>query len=76
MAGNYASRAIFGCLEELSKNIPVEEVSDILNFDGEVTEYSNQETDSETDVEDNPVQAEYKDSNSNVNVCIIHPSNL
>ncbi|GBN35374.1 hypothetical protein AVEN_242635-1, partial [Araneus ventricosus] len=45
-------------LEELSKEIPAEKKPDALYIDGEVTEYSNQETDSETDVEENPVQEE------------------
>ncbi|GBO42919.1 hypothetical protein AVEN_129693-1, partial [Araneus ventricosus] len=61
--------------EEVSKKI-AEDESDALNLDGEVTEYSDQETDSETDMEDNPVYEEYSDSNSNTNVCIIHPFNL
>ncbi|GBO01376.1 hypothetical protein AVEN_259487-1 [Araneus ventricosus] len=63
-------------LEELSKKISAEGESDALYLDGEVTEYSEQETDSETDVEDNPVHDEYCDSNSNTNVCIINPYNL
>ncbi|GBM90015.1 hypothetical protein AVEN_174822-1 [Araneus ventricosus] len=63
-------------LEELSKNIAAEDESDALYLDGKVTQYSDQETDSESDVEDNPVHEEYIDSNSNTNVCIIHPFNL
>ncbi|GBM67367.1 hypothetical protein AVEN_133187-1 [Araneus ventricosus] len=63
-------------LEELSKKIAAEDESDSLNLDGEVSEYSPQETDSETEVEDNPVHEEYNDSNSYTNVCIIHPFNL
>ncbi|GBL69828.1 hypothetical protein AVEN_207354-1 [Araneus ventricosus] len=63
-------------LEELSKKIAAEDESDALYLDGEVTERSDQETDSETDVEDNPVHEEYRDSNSNTNVSIIHPFNL
>ncbi|GBM72787.1 hypothetical protein AVEN_230342-1, partial [Araneus ventricosus] len=38
--------------------MPAEDESAALNFDGEVTEYSDQETDSETEVEDNPVHEE------------------
>ncbi|GBM21088.1 hypothetical protein AVEN_200774-1 [Araneus ventricosus] len=60
--------------EELSNEIPAVVESDALYLDGEVTEYSDQETDSETD--DNPVYEEYSDSNSNTNVCIIYPFNL
>ncbi|GBL87770.1 hypothetical protein AVEN_81369-1 [Araneus ventricosus] len=63
-------------LEELSRKIPPEGESDALHLDGEVTEYSGQETDFETDVEDNPIHEEYNDSDSNTNVCIIHPFNL
>ncbi|GBN47016.1 hypothetical protein AVEN_171954-1, partial [Araneus ventricosus] len=52
----YPYRDPFVVSEELSKKIPVVDDSDALYLDGEVTEYSNQETDSETDdVEDNPV---------------------
>ncbi|GBN65366.1 hypothetical protein AVEN_81241-1 [Araneus ventricosus] len=60
-------------LEEISKKISAEDESEALYLDGEVTEYSDQEIDSETDVEDNSVQEEYSDSNSNTNFCIIHP---
>ncbi|GBO29389.1 hypothetical protein AVEN_268058-1 [Araneus ventricosus] len=56
------------------KNIAAEEGSDALNLDGEVTEYSTSELDSETDMEDNPVHEE--DSDSNLNVCVIHPFNI
>ncbi|GBN65906.1 hypothetical protein AVEN_74679-1 [Araneus ventricosus] len=63
-------------LEEVSKSIPAEDKSDAIYFDGELTEYSGQNTDSETDVEDNPVHEEYSDSKSNTNVCIIHRFNL
>ncbi|GBM85569.1 hypothetical protein AVEN_43011-1 [Araneus ventricosus] len=59
-------------LEELSKKIPDEDESDALCIDEHFTEYSDQETDSETDVEDNPVHEVYSDSNSNPNVCMIH----
>ncbi|GBN27634.1 hypothetical protein AVEN_33130-1 [Araneus ventricosus] len=51
-------------LEELSKKIPAVDESDALYLNGEVIEYSDQETDSKTDVEDNPVHEEYSDSNS------------
>ncbi|GBO10664.1 hypothetical protein AVEN_263303-1 [Araneus ventricosus] len=76
-AGNYPYRAIFGCFGRIKQ----EKTScgfeyDALNFDGEVTEDSDQETDSEIDVEDNPVHEEYSDSYSNTNVRIIHPFNL
>ncbi|GBM53281.1 hypothetical protein AVEN_233326-1 [Araneus ventricosus] len=37
-------------LEELRKSIPAEEDFDALYLDGKVTEYSDQETDSETDM--------------------------
>ncbi|GBO29036.1 hypothetical protein AVEN_98550-1, partial [Araneus ventricosus] len=62
--------------KELSKEIHDEDESDALNLDGEVTEYSDQENGSEIDVEENPVHEEYRDSNSNTNVRIIHPFNL
>ncbi|GBL74263.1 hypothetical protein AVEN_235263-1 [Araneus ventricosus] len=58
------------------KKIPAEDESETGNLDGEVVEYRDQETDSETDVEANPVHEEYSDSNSNKNVCIIHLINL
>ncbi|GBN73725.1 hypothetical protein AVEN_223744-1 [Araneus ventricosus] len=61
-------------LEELSKEIPADDECDSLNLDGEVTEYSDQETSSETDMENNLEHEEYSDSNTNV--CIIHPFNL
>ncbi|GBO03065.1 hypothetical protein AVEN_140883-1 [Araneus ventricosus] len=61
---------------ELSKERPDEHESDSIDLDGEVTEYRDQETDSEIDVEDNPVHEEYSDSDSNTNVCIIHPLKL
>ncbi|GBM49004.1 hypothetical protein AVEN_55212-1 [Araneus ventricosus] len=41
--------------EELSKKIVTEDESDVLYLDGEVTEYSDLKTDSETDLENNPV---------------------
>ncbi|GBO09962.1 hypothetical protein AVEN_270255-1 [Araneus ventricosus] len=63
-------------LEELSKERPYEGESDSIDLDGEVTEYSDHKTDSEMDVEDNPVHEDYIDSNSNSNVCIIHPLKL
>ncbi|GBO27037.1 hypothetical protein AVEN_129979-1 [Araneus ventricosus] len=63
-------------LEKLSRKIPAEDKSDALYLDGDVTEYRDQETDSETDVEDDPVQEEYSDCNLYTNNCIIHPFNL
>ncbi|GBM49663.1 hypothetical protein AVEN_262466-1 [Araneus ventricosus] len=63
-------------LEELSKKISAEDESDALHLDGEVTEYSDQETNFETDMEENPVHEEYSDSDSNTNVCFIHPFHL
>ncbi|GBN20982.1 hypothetical protein AVEN_263901-1 [Araneus ventricosus] len=60
-------------LAEFSKKISAEDGSDALYLDGEVTEYSDLKSDSETDLENNPVQEECRDSNSNTNVCIIHP---
>ncbi|GBL74586.1 hypothetical protein AVEN_235497-1 [Araneus ventricosus] len=42
-------------LEELFKTILVDDKSDALYIDREVTEYSDQQADSETDVEDSPV---------------------
>ncbi|GBL78126.1 hypothetical protein AVEN_143413-1 [Araneus ventricosus] len=68
-------RAIFSCFGRIMQKIPSEDESDTLHLDGEVTECSDQETDSETDVEDKPVHEEYR-LNSNANVCIIHPFNL
>ncbi|GBM36820.1 hypothetical protein AVEN_82816-1 [Araneus ventricosus] len=58
-------------LEELRKKLQAEDKSDAVYLDGEVTMYSDQETDSETDLEDNPVHEEYRDSYSERNVCII-----
>ncbi|GBM90325.1 hypothetical protein AVEN_233634-1 [Araneus ventricosus] len=69
-AGNYPYRAIFGCLGR----IMLENTSS--HTDGEVTEYSDQEIDSETDVKDNPVHEECREPNSDPNVCIIDPFNL
>ncbi|GBN23821.1 hypothetical protein AVEN_74901-1 [Araneus ventricosus] len=63
-------------LEELSKKIPAQDESDALYHNGEVTEYSDQAIDSETDVEYNPVHKEYRGSHSITNVYIIHPFNL
>ncbi|GBM20663.1 hypothetical protein AVEN_230246-1 [Araneus ventricosus] len=60
-------------LEEVSKERQAENESDSLNLIGEVTEYRDRETNSETDLEDNPVHEEYSDSDSNTNVCIAHP---
>ncbi|GBN85586.1 hypothetical protein AVEN_106500-1 [Araneus ventricosus] len=59
--------------EELSKKIAAEDESDALYLDGEVTEYSHLKTDSESDLEK---FTKNTDSNSNTNVCIIHPFNL
>ncbi|GBN08440.1 hypothetical protein AVEN_189073-1 [Araneus ventricosus] len=42
-------------LEELSKERQAVDEYDALYLNGEVTEYSGQESNSETDVEDNPV---------------------
>ncbi|GBM11441.1 hypothetical protein AVEN_240595-1 [Araneus ventricosus] len=63
-------------LEQFRKEIPAEDESDASYLDGEVTEYSDQETDSETDVENKPGHEEDSDSNSDTNVCIIHPLKL
>ncbi|GBM12827.1 hypothetical protein AVEN_247597-1 [Araneus ventricosus] len=60
--------------EELSKKIVAEDESDALYLKGAVTEYSDLKTDSETDLENNPVHEKYRDSNTNV--CIIHPFDL
>ncbi|GBN21255.1 hypothetical protein AVEN_85130-1 [Araneus ventricosus] len=46
--------------EELWKNIADEDESDALYLDGEVTEYSDLKTDSETDLENIPVHEEYR----------------
>ncbi|GBM35472.1 hypothetical protein AVEN_73267-1 [Araneus ventricosus] len=54
-------------LEKLIDKKPAEDESDALYANGEVIEHSDQETDSETDVEDNPVHEEYSDPNSNTN---------
>ncbi|GBO29124.1 hypothetical protein AVEN_110931-1 [Araneus ventricosus] len=70
-AGNYPHISIFGCFEKLSKKIPAEDESDALYLDGEVTEDSDQETDSETW---RTIQFKNNaDSNSNTNVGIVHP---
>ncbi|GBN78229.1 hypothetical protein AVEN_241749-1 [Araneus ventricosus] len=42
-------------LEELNMGRPAEDESDTSDLDGAVTEYSDHETDSEMDVEDNPI---------------------
>ncbi|GBM13370.1 hypothetical protein AVEN_159787-1 [Araneus ventricosus] len=48
--------------------MPAEDESDAsLYLDGEVTEYSAEETFSVTDLEDHPVHEEYTESNSNTN---------
>ncbi|GBN86030.1 hypothetical protein AVEN_263215-1, partial [Araneus ventricosus] len=60
--------------EELSKKIAAEDESDALYLDREVTEYSDLKTGSETDLENNPVLEEYR--NSNTNVCNINSFNL
>ncbi|GBM85024.1 hypothetical protein AVEN_4038-1 [Araneus ventricosus] len=44
-------------LEEISKKMPVEYESDALYLNGEVPEYSDEESNSETDV-DNPIHEE------------------
>ncbi|GBO06843.1 hypothetical protein AVEN_91856-1 [Araneus ventricosus] len=63
-------------LEKSSRKVPAEDEFVALYPDGEATDYRDQETDSETDVEDNPVHEECRNSNSNTNVCIIHPINF
>ncbi|GBM73585.1 hypothetical protein AVEN_140219-1 [Araneus ventricosus] len=62
-------------LDELNKERPAEEESDGSDLDAEETEYSDNETYSENDWEDNLVQ-EDGDTNSNTNVCIIHTFSL
>ncbi|GBN93980.1 hypothetical protein AVEN_267099-1 [Araneus ventricosus] len=57
-------------MAEVSKKIPAEDESEALYLNIEVTEYNDQETDSENDVEDNLVHEEYSDSNSNTNAYI------
>ncbi|GBL91568.1 hypothetical protein AVEN_23630-1 [Araneus ventricosus] len=47
--------------EDLSKKMPAEDESDALNLNGEVTEYSDQETDAQSDWEDKPVHEEDND---------------
>ncbi|GBL87490.1 hypothetical protein AVEN_118413-1 [Araneus ventricosus] len=64
-----------GVLDKLNKERPAEDESDLSDIDAEVTEYSDHETDSENDVDDNPVHEEDGDTNSDINVCIIHPFN-
>ncbi|GBL96838.1 hypothetical protein AVEN_118958-1, partial [Araneus ventricosus] len=61
--------------EKLIKKISAEDEFGALNLDGEVSEHRDQEIDSETDVEDNPICEQYSDSNSHTNACIIHPFN-
>ncbi|GBN63491.1 hypothetical protein AVEN_41226-1 [Araneus ventricosus] len=56
-------------MEELSKERPAEDESDTSDLDGEA--YSDYETDSEIDVEDNPVHEEDSDSNSDTK-CAFH----
>ncbi|GBM09587.1 hypothetical protein AVEN_29437-2-1, partial [Araneus ventricosus] len=63
-------------LEDLSKERQAEDESDTLYLNGEVAEHSDRETDSEADVEDNPVHEEYRESNPKKDVYIIHPFNL
>ncbi|GBM76817.1 hypothetical protein AVEN_228215-1 [Araneus ventricosus] len=75
-AGNYSYRAIFGCFGRNKPKIQAENESYAFYLGGEVTMYSDQETDSETDVEDNPVHEGYSDSYSETNVCFSHPFNL
>ncbi|GBM22195.1 hypothetical protein AVEN_190842-1 [Araneus ventricosus] len=59
--------------EELSKKIPAEDESDRWRSD---CVQRRQETHSEIEVKDKPDDAEYSDSDSNTNVCIIHPLNF
>ncbi|GBN13252.1 hypothetical protein AVEN_110847-1, partial [Araneus ventricosus] len=47
-------------LEELSKERPYEDESDSIDLDGDVTEYSDQETDSEMDVEQSSSRRIYR----------------
>ncbi|GBM06125.1 hypothetical protein AVEN_265182-1 [Araneus ventricosus] len=70
-AGHYPYRALFDCFGRIKKKIPAEDESEALNLEGEVTEYNDQETNSETVLGDNPFHEEYSDSNSNTNACII-----
>ncbi|GBN01437.1 hypothetical protein AVEN_62972-1 [Araneus ventricosus] len=56
-AGNYPCYSS-AALEELSKEKQAEEESDALYLSGEVTEYSNKESDSETDMEKNRIHEE------------------
>ncbi|GBM19664.1 hypothetical protein AVEN_17363-1 [Araneus ventricosus] len=76
LRGNIPTGQYSAVSEELSKYLAAEDESDALYLDGEVNEYSDQETYSETDVGDNPVHEDYSDSNSYTNVCMIHPFNL
>ncbi|GBL82805.1 hypothetical protein AVEN_106335-2-1, partial [Araneus ventricosus] len=60
---------------DAGKKIRAEDEFGAKYLDGELTEYSDQETESETKVEDNPFRDKYSDSNANTNVYIIHPFN-
>ncbi|GBN73790.1 hypothetical protein AVEN_15475-1 [Araneus ventricosus] len=62
-----------GVLDRLNKERPSVEESDASDLDAEVSEYSDQETDYENHVEDNPVHEEDGCTNSDTNVFIIHP---
>ncbi|GBM69354.1 hypothetical protein AVEN_272175-1 [Araneus ventricosus] len=66
----------WGILDELNKERLAEDEFDGSALDAEVTKCSDHETDSENDVEDNPAQKEDGDTNSDRNVCIIHPFNF
>ncbi|GBO12147.1 hypothetical protein AVEN_216202-1 [Araneus ventricosus] len=61
-------------MEELSTKRPDEDKSDASDLNGEETEYSSCETDSEIDAKDNPVHKEKR--NSDKNVCTTYPFNL
>ncbi|GBL86067.1 hypothetical protein AVEN_89114-1 [Araneus ventricosus] len=62
--------------EELSKERPAKDESDATDFAGEVTEYNDQETTFETDLEVNPVHEENSDSNVDAKEYNICPFNL
>ncbi|GBM33267.1 hypothetical protein AVEN_101612-1 [Araneus ventricosus] len=56
--GNVPTEQYSAVSEELTNERQAEDESDALNLDGEVTKYSDQESNSETDLEDNPVHKE------------------
>ncbi|GBM42191.1 hypothetical protein AVEN_261164-1 [Araneus ventricosus] len=63
-------------LEELSKEIPDDDESDALYLDGEASVYSNQKTDSETDtdVKENPIHTKNIVTQTKMCVSSIHSS--